>query len=97
MGGAAYATLTPEQKVKAIARGKVNRAVYYGELVRQPCEVCGATEGVEAHHEDYSKPLDVNWLCPTHHKEADAAKRQRDEGESSHVPDRAKPARQGAA
>lgn len=39
-----------------------------GKLVPQPCEACGA-DGVQAHHEDYSKPLDVRWLCPKHHAE----------------------------
>ena len=34
-------------------------------LERQPCEVCG--EKAEAHHPDYSKPLDVRWLCKRHH------------------------------
>lgn len=47
----------------------VGRAVRDGRLVRQPCEVCGATEKVQAHHDDYSKPLDVRWLCPKHHAE----------------------------
>lgn len=31
------------------------------------CSLCGETEGVEAHHPDYSKPLDVVWMCrPCH-------------------------------
>lgn len=45
----------------------VFHAIERGDLVRQPCEVCGGTH-VEAHHDDYAKPLDVRWLCPTHHK-----------------------------
>lgn len=78
MGGARYADLNAEQKAKAIARGKLNLAVYHGRVKRQPCEVCGATPA-QAHHADYSKPLDVEWLCPTHHREADAVKRRREE------------------
>jgi hypothetical protein len=35
-----------------------------------PCSVCGA-EPTEAHHQDYAKPLDVQWLCKSHHHEAD--------------------------
>jgi hypothetical protein len=34
-----------------------------------PCKNCGSVIGVHAHHDDYSKPLDVMWLCPLHHKE----------------------------
>jgi len=37
-------------------------------LEKQPCEVCGATK-VEAHHDDYTKPLEVRWLCKRHHSE----------------------------
>lgn len=50
------------------ARLCVYRAVRSGKLVRQPCEVCGKLP-VEAHHEDYTKPLEVHWLCREHHGE----------------------------
>ena len=46
----------------------VGNALRNGRLNRKPCEVCGATR-VHGHHHDYSKPLDVRWLCPIHHKE----------------------------
>lgn len=45
----------------------VNNAIRDGKIARQPCEVCGRK--AQAHHEDYSKPLDVRWLCFQHHRE----------------------------
>jgi len=53
-------------KTKAKARSLVHSAIKAGTLAPQPCEVCGSME-VHAHHEDYSKPLDVRWLCNVHH------------------------------
>lgn len=56
-------------------RGAATRAVAYaikkGRLVRMPCEACG--EKAEAHHDDYSKPLAVRWLCRPHHMQHHAA------------------------
>lgn len=46
----------------------VSNALKNGNLTKQPCFICG--EKAEAHHPDYSRPLDVVWLCSTHHKEA---------------------------
>ncbi len=43
-------------------------AVRSGLLMRQPCEMCGST-GAEGHHDDYSQPLVVRWLCLAHHRE----------------------------
>lgn len=43
-------------------------AIRDGRLIRQPCEKCGNPK-TEAHHDDYSKPLDVRWLCFKHHRE----------------------------
>lgn len=50
------------------ARNKLRYAVYTGKIIKQPCEVCGEVK-VEGHHKDYSKPLEVNWLCHKHHME----------------------------
>lgn len=50
------------------ARNAVSNAIRDGRLQRQPCNVCGNLK-VEAHHEDYSKPLSVEWLCFQHHRE----------------------------
>ena len=54
--------------IKERARDLVYNAVRGGELIRRPCEVCGVAKS-EAHHDDYSKPLDVRWLCRRHHVE----------------------------
>ena len=58
-----------ENRLKRKAHQAVAYAVQTGRLVRQPCERCGTTQNVVAHHEDYNKPLDVLWLCKYHHKE----------------------------
>jgi len=51
---------------------RVMRAVKNGLLERLPCAVCGSAS-VEAHHDDYDRPLEVRWLCKVHHKEWHAA------------------------
>jgi hypothetical protein len=54
----------------------VQRALRSGLLVRpETCERCGrvpkrmrnGTTGIVGHHHDYSRPLDVVWLCRTCH------------------------------
>lgn len=57
---------------KRIARIAFSNAIRDGKIVKGPCSICGTTLKVEGHHEDYSKPFDVTWLCTTHHKEAHA-------------------------
>lgn len=52
---------------QARARSQVQRAIRCGDLVREPCAVCGR-EPAEGHHDDYDKPLEVRWLCRTHHR-----------------------------
>lgn len=53
---------------KIKARKKVNNEIRAGRIVKMSCEKCGNTKS-ESHHEDYSKPLKIMWLCKTHHFE----------------------------
>lgn len=48
------------------AREVSYRLIRSGLIIRQPCEVCGNTS--DAHHEDYDNPLDIRWLCRSHHR-----------------------------
>lgn len=48
------------------ARRLLAKAVKRGDITRQPCIVCGDRKS-EGHHPDYSKPIDVIWLCRKHH------------------------------
>jgi len=67
-----FVTRNPE---KVLAHRLVRRAVLSGGLRKLPCEKCGAIERIHAHHEDYSKPLEVVWLCQIchikHHAQAE--------------------------
>jgi tRNA(Arg) A34 adenosine deaminase TadA len=54
------------------ARDALNAAVRYGIIKRLPCEVCGDRKS-HGHHHDYSKPLEVTWLCRAHHDDLHAS------------------------
>lgn len=55
-----------EYRLRDIAHRSVLKAIREGRLTRQPCQECG-TAPAEAHHPDYSQPLDVLWLCGACH------------------------------
>ena len=74
--------LCPERKKKCLdyqrirrkrypEKDKARRIFHYnkrmGRIVRLPCRDCGDKQS-EAHHPDYSKPLEVIWLCSFHHR-----------------------------
>jgi hypothetical protein len=51
-----------------MAHNKLLKSVASGEIIRPDhCSVCLVNCKPQAHHDDYSKPLDVIWLCPICH------------------------------
>ena len=60
---------------KGHAKNLLGAAVRRGRIQKPAaCEHCGKQKRIHGHHEDYSKPLDVLWLCSSchirHHKRA---------------------------
>jgi hypothetical protein len=72
--GTLASMLWPEKKR---ARRALNRAVQAGGAQRpESCESCGrADKAIQAHHADYAKPLDVEWLCTGCHAQRHAGSR----------------------
>lgn len=58
---------------KQSARMKLKNALASGAIIKPAvCEVCSeAPSRIEGHHHDYSKPLEVTWLCTGCHADAD--------------------------
>lgn len=58
---------------KILARRIAKKARRDGIIIARPCEMCSSDEErkanpvVEMHHDDYSKPLEVRFLCSKHH------------------------------
>jgi len=57
-----------------VAHQAVYRAIKRGILIRpSECSQCGGSESrIEASHDDYSRPLDVTFLCVRCHRAKDA-------------------------
>ena len=51
------------------AQNMVSNAIRDKRLFKEPCGVCGTEERLHAHHDDYLKPLNVRWLCASHHRQ----------------------------
>ncbi len=60
-----YLARNPEKKK---AWSKWSKALKNGKIVKKPCVVCGS-KSAQGHHKDYSKPLEIVWLCRKHHKD----------------------------
>jgi|SRR5690625_219126 len=60
----------PERRT---AHSMLRNAILSGRVSPWPvCAIPECSAKPEAHHPDYSNPLDVVWLCPSHHKQAHA-------------------------
>jgi hypothetical protein len=69
-----------KERARSLVRGKtleakcrniVSEAIQSGKLVRPNfCPVCGVSnkeKRIEAHHDDYFRPLEVKWMCSQCH------------------------------
>ena len=52
---------------KEKASKKIQQAVKKGVLKREPCVICKSNTNIHGHHFNYSLPMQVVWLCVTHH------------------------------
>lgn len=59
---------------KFVAHRAVAVAVRTGRLIKpKTCSKCGAGGWIQASHDDYTKPLQIEWLCVKCHRIKDAA------------------------
>ena len=59
-------------RIKVNAKGYIARGVRSGRIKRPSrCSFCGDKRKPQGHHSDYSKPLEVRWLCQPCHRLAD--------------------------
>lgn len=61
-----HSELSPDAKQKANARAYAHVYRDRGKIKKEDCKTCGSSKS-EMHHSDYSKPLEVTWLCRSCH------------------------------
>lgn len=60
-----YRTENPK---KYKAHRAIRSAIKNGTITKSDeCELCSSSLGIEGHHDDYDKPLEVRWLCSKCH------------------------------
>lgn len=69
-GYRARAAKDPEWKKKRNAQARALWALKHGKIERGPCvyaHLDNCRGRMEMHHDDYDKPLEVRWVCRSHH------------------------------
>lgn len=61
---------------KGRVRSRTKYAILTGRIQRAPCIGCGDPKA-EAHHEDYTNPFAVTWLCHPCHRERHGLPREK--------------------
>jgi hypothetical protein len=62
-----YRTKNPK---KYKAHTMISNALRAGKIKKpDSCQECDSSFAIEGHHDDYSKPLEVRWLCASCHKQ----------------------------
>ncbi|MBA7587979.1 hypothetical protein ES708_30027 [subsurface metagenome] len=58
-----------EHPDRVLASNKLHHALKIGKIFKpQFCQICGKERKLSGHHEDYTKPLEVLWVCSSCHK-----------------------------
>lgn len=65
-----------KNKEKMLPKHNAHKLIMYAVklgIIKKPenCEICHSNIRIEGHHDDYSKPLEVRWLCKCCHYKAD--------------------------
>jgi len=63
-----YREYQRQYKERVRAHQMIKRLIIKGIIKKEPCILCGENNS-SAHHPDYTKPLEVVWLCQKHHSE----------------------------
>ena len=69
--------LSKRNRLKEFARNTINNLIQAGKLKRPLiCSACRSSEfRIQAHHDDYSKPFIIRWLCTSCHSKLHAKER----------------------
>lgn len=60
--------LDPKEKEKDAVRAYTRKKIKEGIIIKSStCEKCGSEKNIHGHHDDYSRPLDIRWLCQSCH------------------------------